>query len=95
MSQYLLNLQRAIAQTHHLTDDKVFAPLGDNYFVGWYEAAEDLTYGISCGSEHAVKLQMTPWLMGEDNPYYEPLDSESDKGYCERIKAIQLLMEKM
>ena len=91
MSQYLLNLQRAIAQTLKL------CPYGfpDDYFLGWDEAGMDLEYGISCGSEHAVKTQMAPWLMGEDNPYFEELDSESDKGYCDRIKAIQLLMEKM
>ena len=90
MNQYLLNLQRAISQT-----EKFFAPSGGEYQTGWEEASSDLQYGISCGSEHAVKSQMAPWLMGEDNPYYESLDSESDKGYCDRIKAIQLLMEKV
>ena len=89
MSQYLLSLQRAIAQT-----DTVREHPSEEHKYGWEEAAGDLEYGISCGSEHVVKSQMAPWLMGKDSPYFEELDSESDKGYCDRVKAIQLLMEK-
>lgn len=89
MSNYLLNLQRAFSQTL-LADSPYYTP---EYYEGWIEAEKDLQYGISCGSEHAVKSQMAAWLLGEDSPYFEELDSESDKGYCDRVKAIQLLME--
>lgn len=90
MSNYLLNVQRAIAQT-----EKFFAPSGGEYQSGWEEVAIDLSYGISCGSEAAVECLMQAWSVIEpNNPYFEELDSDSDKGYCDRVKAIQLLMEK-
>lgn len=87
---YLLNVQKAIAQTFKP------APYGvaDEYFLGWDEAGQDLTYGLSCGSEHALKQQIAAWLIEPNNPYFEDLDSESDKGYADRVKAIQLILEK-
>jgi hypothetical protein len=100
MSTYLLNVQRAIEQTHKLGDDKVFAALGDDYFVGWHEAAEDLTYGISCGSEHAVQAQIRYWVnptgckMLDAATFIDHNDS-GDKGYYDRIVEINNLMENM
>lgn len=89
MSQYMLTLQRAISQTDVKENTNI------DYHVGWHEAGLDLTYGVSCGSEHAVQAQMAAWLIEPNNPYYETLDSQSDKGYCERVRAINNLMENM
>lgn len=36
-------------------------------------------------------IQYSKWC---DENGFEELDSESDKGYCDRVKAIQLFMEK-
>lgn len=86
---YLLNLQSAIAQTG------ITESLCPHYADGWTEAQIDLLYGLSLASEHAVKAQMAAWLIEPNNPYYETLDSQSDKGYCERVRAINNLMENM
>lgn len=86
---YPLNVQKAIAQT----DESEYK--GVEYHIGWHEAGADLLYGVQCGSEHAVKQQIAAWLIEPDNPYFEDLDSESDKGYSDRVKAIQLILEQM
>lgn len=86
---YLLNVQKAIAQT-----DAVREHPSEDHKYGWEEAAGDIEYGISCGSEHAVKQQIAAWLIEPNNPYFENLDSESDKGYADRVKAIQIILEK-
>jgi len=87
---YLLQLQKAIAHTDTLREHP-----SEDHKYGWEEAAGDLEYGISCGSEHAVKAQMNAWLIEPNNPYFESLDDESDKGYYDRIVEINNLMEKM
>lgn len=89
MSKYLEGLKAALSLTEN-------CPFGsDDYQDGWCCAKEDILYGLSLGSEDAIQAQMAAWLIEPNNPYYETLDSQSDKGYCERVRAINNLMENM
>ena len=81
---YLLNMQRAIAQTDKPT---MFCLLTD-YVDSWTCAGEDLTYSLSL-SENSCREHILHWLSQPDTV------EEDDKGYYDRIVEINNLMEKM
>jgi len=82
VSRFLINLQRAIAQT-----DKAFAPQND-YSTGWFDSKLDLEYSASL-SEESTRQHLLHWLQQPDTV------READKGYYDRIVEINNLMEKM
>lgn len=85
---YLLNVQKAIAQT-----EKFFAPSGGEYQGGWEQVKDDLTYAMSLG-ETATRQHMNLWLDPSLSFWHSATDPEGDRGYMERMKTIQLLLEK-
>lgn len=83
MSSYLLNLQRAIAQTEAIPEGCDFP----EYRTGWQELSLDLAYAMSLG-ETATRQHLFLW---NDDLL---LENAEEIGYLARVKAIQLLMEK-
>jgi hypothetical protein len=75
--EYLLRVQKAIAHTN-----KAFAPL-DEYAQGWIECGEDLSYGVSLGSDHAVRQQINNWVDITDDQWEDVW-----QGYYDRMAAI-------
>jgi hypothetical protein len=78
---YLLKVQKAIAQTENVESAKI------EYIEGWQQCAEDLTYAISL-SEVATRQHIDFWT----NSLVSILDEE-DQGYCDRIDEIYKLIE--
>lgn len=88
--EYLLRVQKAIALTFKP------APYGvpDEYFLGWDEAEQDLKYGLSLGSDHAVMQQIKYWTDWSDPLYVEVFNkNKGDQGYAARMKEIHKLIE--
>lgn len=86
---YLLNVQKAIAQT-----EKFFAPSGGEYQSGWEEVKADLEYAMRLG-ELATRQHFKIWIDMPLSMWHSVTDPEGDRGYMERMKAIQLILEKM
>jgi len=82
---YLLKVQKAIAGT-----TRVFEC--EEYQQGWDESGSDLTYGVECGSEQAVRQQIAAWMIEPVSPYFEDLDSASDQAYSDRTHEIYKLI---
>lgn len=80
MSQYLLNLQRAISQT-----ESTYPSQDIEYQIGWGDLVPDLLYAASL-SETCVRGHINIWHQGV-------VDNENDQGYLDRIEAIKLIME--
>lgn len=90
--EYLLNVQKAIAQTEDIS-----LLSGVKYIDGWIEAGEDLTYGIGLGSEHAVMQTIGYWINPNGCPFLDAatlidLNDEGDKGYHGRMNEIYKLI---
>lgn len=84
--EYLLKVQKAITLTDNITTES------HDYAEGWIEAEDDLKYGISLGSDHAVMQQILIWC--KDDWLSEEAGKEnSDRGYCDRMKEINKLIE--
>lgn len=78
--EYLLKVQKAIAQTENVESAKI------KYIEGWQQCAEDLTYAISL-SETATIQHIDFWT----NELVSILDDE-DQGYCDRMDEIYKLI---
>lgn len=81
--EYLLKVQKAIAQTENVASAKI------EYIQGWQQCAEDLAYAISL-SETATRQHIDFWT----NELVTILDDD-DQGYCNRMDEIyKLITEK-
>lgn len=88
---YFVNLQRAISQTQETSSVEVAHKLPSgptrSYWIGWGDLEKDLLYAMSLG-EYCTRGHLDIWTESV-------VDSDEDVGYYARVKAIQLLMEKM
>ena len=78
--EYLLKVQKAIAQTENVESAKI------KYTEGWQQCGEDLTYAISL-SETATRQHVDFWT----NELVNILDDD-DQGYCDRMDEIYKLI---
>jgi len=81
---YLLNVQRAIAQTEAIPEGCNFP----EYRTGWEELSLDLAYAMSLG-ETATRQHLFLW---NDDLL---LENAEEIGYLARVKAIKRHMENM
>lgn len=78
--EYLLKVQKAIAQTENVDSAKI------KYIEGWQQCGEDLTYAISL-SETATRQHIDFWT----NELITILDDD-DQGYCNRMDEVYKLI---
>ena len=83
---YFEKLQHAIAETRSASE--AYLPVGPTkvYWDAWNECGDDLLYGISCGSEHAVQQQISYWLNDTS------VEEDGDDAYIARMKKISEIL---